>query len=147
MMETAERDPALSDTVAILEGLIAFEGRARDLLFRRRIARIADRTMSPFLTHDGAALAADLRALEAGLPRHSIMLHDLQPALESLAGHERSSLKRGNCSNVPRTSPTHDVTCWNARAGHHDRSTVASTRPESAGVTRWWPRSMQPTLR
>ncbi len=90
MMETAERDPAFSDTAAILEGLIAFEGRARDLLFRRRIARIADRTMSPFLTHDGAALAADLRALEAGLPRHAIMLHDLQPALESLAGHERS---------------------------------------------------------
>ena len=90
MTETPERDPALSETVAILEDLIAFEGRARDLLLRWQIARIGGDASSPFLNQDDTALVADLRALEAGLPRHAIMLHDLRPAFERLAEHERS---------------------------------------------------------
>ncbi len=90
MTETPERDPALSETAAILEGLIAFEGRARALLYRWQIARIGGDASSPFLNRDDTALAADLRALEVGLPRHAIMLHDLRPAYERLAGYERS---------------------------------------------------------
>ena len=90
MTEPAGRDPALSETAAALEDLMAFEGRARDLLLRWRIARIGGDAAHPLLTQDGAALAADLRDLEAGLPRHATMLHDLRPAFERLAEHERS---------------------------------------------------------
>ncbi|MCY4607798.1 MAG: AAA family ATPase [bacterium] len=85
-----ETDPALSETAATLEDLIAFEERARDLFYRWRIARIGGCTASPFLYRDDMTLAADLHGLADGLPRHAIMLHDLRPALEGLAEHERS---------------------------------------------------------
>ncbi|MCY4608634.1 MAG: hypothetical protein OXD40_08565 [bacterium] len=88
--EPPERDPALSETAVILESLIAFEGRARALLYRWQIARIGGDASSPFLNQDDTALAADLRDLEAGLPDHAMMLHDLRPAFERLAEHERS---------------------------------------------------------
>ena len=86
-----ERDPALLATVIVLEDLIAFEERARDVLTRWRIASIGKDAAQRFLGPEGESLAADLKALEAGLPRHAIMLHDLRPALEQLAEHERAA--------------------------------------------------------
>ncbi len=91
--ELPARNPALLETTATLEDLIAFEERARDLLSRWRIAGIGGRTASPFLYRNDTALATDLRNLTDGLPRHAIMLHDLRPALEGLAEHERSVAK------------------------------------------------------
>ena len=85
MTETGERDPALSETATLLADLIAFEDRARDLFMRWSIARIAGGTASPFPGADGEALAAELRALEAGLPRHAILIQGLHPAFEQLA--------------------------------------------------------------
>lgn len=73
---------ALSATTAVLEDLIAFEGRVRAVLSNWRIARIGGDVVQRFLGVEGDALAADLRALEAGLPSHAILLHDLHPALE-----------------------------------------------------------------
>ncbi len=90
MAETGENDPGLSQTAKVLEDLIAFEDRARDLFMRWSIARIAGGTTSPFRGADGDALAAELRALEAGRPRHAILLQGLRPAFESLAEHERA---------------------------------------------------------
>ena len=85
-----ERDPALSATATVLNDIIAFEVRALDLHARLHDARRAGGAARPFLTEDGDTLAADLKALEAGLPRHAIILHDLRPALEHLAEHERA---------------------------------------------------------
>ncbi|MDE2905007.1 MAG: hypothetical protein OXQ28_02880 [Acidobacteriota bacterium] len=90
MTEADERTPAASETAAALEDLMAFEERARDVLTRWRIASIGKDGSQRFLGPEGEALATDLKALEAGLPRHAIMLHDLRPALEQLAGHERA---------------------------------------------------------
>ena len=93
MSEPAERDPALSETAAAFEDLMAFEERARDLLLRWRIARIGGDATHPLLTQDGTVLAADLRDLETGLPRHAMMLHDLRSALAELAEHEQAVAK------------------------------------------------------
>ena len=90
MIETGEKDPGLSETATVLEDLVAFEDRARDLFMKWSIARIAGGTARPFLGADGDALAAELRALEAGLPRHAILLQGLHPAFEELAEHERA---------------------------------------------------------
>ena len=80
MTEAGERDPVLSNVATILEDLIAFEGRARDLYTSWNEARIAGGTAHPFLQPGGDALAADLRTLQAGLPRHAMMLSSLQAA-------------------------------------------------------------------
>ena len=80
MTETGERDPVLSDTAAVLEDLIAFEGRARNLHMRWNDASIAGGTTHPFLTPGGEARGADLRTLKADLPRHAVMLSSLQQA-------------------------------------------------------------------
>ena len=84
------RNPAVSETAETLEDLMAFEERARDVLTRWRMASIGNDAMRLFLGSGGEALAADLKALEASLPRHAIIFHDLRPALEQLAEHERA---------------------------------------------------------
>ena len=90
MTETGERDPALSDTAAVLEDIIAFEGRAHDVAVRLSNARGDDGNANPFLRPEGDALAADLRSLQAGLPRPGVLLSSLQATSEELKNHERS---------------------------------------------------------
>ena len=90
MTDPGERDQALSETAAALEGLIAFEGRARDVAVRLRGARGDDGKANPFLGAGDDALATDLRSLQAGLPRHGVMLSPLRQALVELEDHERS---------------------------------------------------------
>ncbi|MDE0417755.1 MAG: relaxase domain-containing protein [bacterium] len=91
MTEADERNPAVSETAAALEDLMAFEERTRDVLTRWRIASIGKDAAQRFLGPEGESLAADLKALEAGLPRHAIIFQDLRPALERLAEHERAA--------------------------------------------------------
>ena len=86
MMETDKGDPKLSETATVLEDLIAFEERARDLLLKWSIAG----TTRPFLGSDGDALVTELRTLRTVLPRHAILLRDLNPAFERLAEYEQS---------------------------------------------------------
>ena len=87
MTEPDRRDPVLSESAAVLESLIAFEERARDLDARWREA---GGTEHPFRRAGGDALARDLRALEAGIPRHGVMLMSLRTALVALDAHERT---------------------------------------------------------
>ena len=104
MTMAGERDPALSATAAILEDLIAFEGRARDHRMRWNDARIAGGAQ-PFLMPNGDALAADLRALEADLPRHGVLLSSLRQASEELDRHEARIPGTGECGRRGRASP------------------------------------------
>ncbi len=91
MTETDGRDQALSTETAVLDDIIAFEGRARDLRMRWndvRIAGTAGGTAGPFLTPGGESLAEDLRSLQANFPRHAVLLSSLQQASEELDRHE-----------------------------------------------------------
>ncbi len=91
LTEAEMRDPALAAMAADLENLIAFEGRAGDVLNQWNgavLARLAGALASPFLTPEGETLARDLKALEAALPRHGVLLPDLRQALADLDAHE-----------------------------------------------------------
>ena len=109
MTMTGERDPVLSAKAAALEELIAFEWRARNLRMRwndARIASIAGGTADPFLQPDGEALAADLRSLQADLPRHAVMLSSLQTALAELDRHEARIAERDHVGGADHTRPS-----------------------------------------
>ncbi len=90
MTETAERDPAISETATVLEDLIAFEKRALNVDVRLGRARGDDGKGNPFLGAEGDALARDLRSLQTSLPRHGVLLSSLQAASEELRDHVRS---------------------------------------------------------
>ena len=95
MTDPDGRDPALSERAAVLESLIAFEERARDVSSRWWRARRTAGRASPFLAEGGEALARDLRRLETDRPPHSIMPHELHGPLAALAEHETSAARVG----------------------------------------------------
>ena len=146
MTETGERDPAVSETATVLEDLIAFEARARDLFMTWSIARIAGGTADPFPGPTARPW-----------PRTSTHSRPVSRATRSCF---RVSIRRSNnwpntsglspgpvsCSKGSRRSTRHGAPCWSARAGHRGRSTGGSTGPGSAGMTRpkpRWPTSMR----
>ena len=113
----------LSDTATVLEDIIAFEERARDLHTRWndvRIASTAEGTASPFLTPGGEALAADLRTLKADLPRHAVMLSSLQQVLAELDRHEARIAERGQGGSAGRASPCRLSRLPRTDRGHGD---------------------------
>ena len=130
MTMTGERDPVLSAKAAALEELIAFEWRARNLRMRwndARIASIAGGTADPFLQPDGEALAADLRSLQADLPRHAVKLSSFQTALAELDRHEARIAER-NKSAAALTQALDDYSAHHTAL--HDKP---STQARSIG--------------
>ncbi len=95
MTEAGTRDPAVLETTAALDDLVAFEERVDEALVHWRLARIGVHDAHVFLRSQGETLAAEIKALETGLPRHAILLDDLRPAFEQLAEHERAVDRAG----------------------------------------------------
>ena len=93
--EEGTRDPAVCETAAALEDLIAFEDRARKALDDWRIARIGVHDERVFIGPEGAALAAELKSLQTDPPRHAMLLDDLRPAFERLAAHGQAVARAG----------------------------------------------------
>ena len=93
-----KRDPVLSDKATVLEDIIAFEERARDIHTRWNDANNESDTTHPFFMADGDALAVDLRTLQADLPRHAVMLSSLQQVLTELDGHEARIADQDNAA-------------------------------------------------
>ncbi len=125
MTETAERDPAVSETATILEDLIAFEKRALNVTVRLGRARGDDGKANPFLGAEGDALAADLRSLQTGVPHRGVLLSSLQAACGELNRHEtriaerdRAAARVGKALDDYRTrhSTLHDRPSTQARS-------------------------------
>ena len=106
LTEAETRDPALAETEAALEDILAFEQRARDVRLRWSDAVSASFAgdaasilrASPFRTPGGEALARDLRSLKADRPRHGVLPPWLQLASEQLDRHEARVAKAENAA-------------------------------------------------